>query len=877
MKYILSLFLSLFLFLGQAQAAPAYACNCADATDPMQTTCNLWKGSTSYNGLSRYPGKMDDGVTVNSAYGPKLKLSELRTSFSTIAAGSTAGACTFGKWPVIDQASGGGEAIQNFSAINGSRTNPVTLGSYNIPGLNGDSGSGGTVTYTVNTVTDTSKNWNTVANGGLGQWAGWEISVPINDKYRHFTQILRIASNTATTLTFRSGGLAWESMLDEVFVEPYPSAGNAYTIRQAQPEIVNVMGNLAATIGFNPGTLSHREGYVVTDWRLVSATDGAQITSMVVNTGQAGTVTVTTSTAHGLTSGDLAAIINTTCASCDVPYRMNKDGATVTVTDSTHFTFVGDCNASFCPVGATGVGAPTMFYRKSGLRAFSQANDQDFVTLDNMTFIGGAIAIQNNAGATGNYTKSGQTDGITSNLSVLNSRIMKVSGHAFLASGNGLYAYGNLFYENGTDIFQHHIYVGGSTTTVQPNAVTSISGNGTTTTVTMTSATDMDSLEHMTMTWSNSATVCSTSGTIAHTVPTIPLITFVDSTHFTYPSACSGTAIPPTTLTITKEMDIVNVTIARNTMVYGNVGGAGKCRSVSFVIHGRIKAFNILDNDMYEPGTTAGCWGIVPSTGLYSEPASEELLENFVISGNRLHGYDLPIGVDICHNCVVANNLIVQTRGGNAGIVAPVNGSGYLTTQRNNKLRIMNNTIMSTAPTATSSGIRMGRDGSGHIVLGNVIFFSTGWTTATAYVCTDCVQAAHTGVLAPAAFANFDYNFGYAQGQAGTKPAWNSGTMNGGALGNIVRDTLTKMIDVGFDTHSSDTCNFAPTYTAPTTTVHWDVDIASGTCMHLAGHPTIQPYDSLFMRKRVGPPSTPGAQDPTASVNRLPLPVRNHQ
>ena len=42
-------------------------------------------GSNIYNGLSRYPGKLDDGVTVNAAYGPKKTW--LGFNFGTAAAG----------------------------------------------------------------------------------------------------------------------------------------------------------------------------------------------------------------------------------------------------------------------------------------------------------------------------------------------------------------------------------------------------------------------------------------------------------------------------------------------------------------------------------------------------------------------------------------------------------------------------------------------------------------------------------------------------------------------------------------------------------------------------------------------------------------------
>ena len=50
--------------------------------------CDSVSGLDTYNGLSRYPGKLDDGVTVNAAYGPVKTLAQVNTILSGAAAGA---------------------------------------------------------------------------------------------------------------------------------------------------------------------------------------------------------------------------------------------------------------------------------------------------------------------------------------------------------------------------------------------------------------------------------------------------------------------------------------------------------------------------------------------------------------------------------------------------------------------------------------------------------------------------------------------------------------------------------------------------------------------------------------------------------------------
>ena len=265
----------------------------------------------------------------------------------------------------------------------------------------------------------------------------------------------------------------------------------------------------------------------------------------------------------------------------------------------------------------------------------------------------------------------------------------------------------------------------------------------------------------------------------------------------------------------------------------------GGCGGVAIVTHGVHDGLIIENNTVIEPipSTNAQCWGISVDGG-YSK---REGFTNVAIRGNTVVNYGVGIGVDLCDTCTVENNYVYSEAPAPSGIVAP---SKYFETPLagdtlNNKLTVRNNTVYLKSPTFGSVGIRLSRDGTGHTITSNLVYFGSGSTSAT--------SCFYTSGLPTSAFAAFDYNMCYFSATAGT---WDA-----------ARGSLASQRAAGFDAHSLTT---NPGISAPVAPAY-SLAVGSGSPAVQAGHPSLSSKFAIGGLQRAGTPDI-GAFQVGASV-----------
>jgi len=243
----------------------------------------------------------------------------------------------------------------------------------------------------------------------------------------------------------------------------------------------------------------------------------------------------------------------------------------------------------------------------------------------------------------------------------------------------------------------------------------------------------------------------------------------------------------------------------------------GACGATALIVHGVKNGIIIENNLVSEPTVPASgsCWGISVDPGNYSGIYAKEGFTNVVIRGNTVVNYGMAIGVDMCNTCTVENNYIYSERSGSSGIVAPAK---YLQAAKagntlNNNLTIRNNSIYFKNPTYMNVGVRIMREGSNHRVASNLIYFSSGTTTAT--------TCFNTSGLSVSAFAAFDYNLCYF---AGTHGIWDSN-----------RTTLAAQQAAGLDKYS---LAVNPSLNVPMAPL-FALTVTSGSPALNRGHPTV--------------------------------------
>jgi hypothetical protein len=176
-----------------------------------------------------------------------------------------------------------------------------------------------------------------------------------------------------------------------------------------------------------------------------------------------------------------------------------------------------------------------------------------------------------------------------------------------------------------------------------------------------------------------------------------------------------------------------NVGVAHGMFAIGNdlyrsAAVDGVCAGTSLVAHGNHDGLLIEDNFVHEDVGAAGqgCWGIAVDTGY----ASAESFVNVTIRGNVVADVgNLAIGVNACSSCLIENNLIISRQPYGARAIAAPDRPREANDLPMNAVTVRNNTVVSVTG---GTGIAVGGDGTGHIVVSNAIVTED---TASAWNC----------------------------------------------------------------------------------------------------------------------------------------------
>lgn len=161
--------------------------------------------------------------------------------------------------------------------------------------------------------------------------------------------------------------------------------------------------------------------------------------------------------------------------------------------------------------------------------------------------------------------------------------------------------------------------------------------------------------------------------------------------------------------------------LSSNEVVSGNeIHAPSGINGTVVVIHGQHQNLTVENNVIDVLGTAgAGGWGISTRSG-YSTP---EFIRNATFRGNRVtNAGNLGMSVDMCQQCVVENNVVVNTQQGTTGIAVP--GAAYGQSPTTN-VTVRNNTVYLAAG---GTGISTQGEGTGYVVSNNAIQTNAGAT-----------------------------------------------------------------------------------------------------------------------------------------------------
>jgi hypothetical protein len=256
--------------------------------------------------------------------------------------------------------------------------------------------------------------------------------------------------------------------------------------------------------------------------------------------------------------------------------------------------------------------------------------------------------------------------------------------------------------------------------------------------------------------------------------------------------------------------------------LHGSVpDGDESCRTAEIHVEGAHSGLQIVGNSIVEKGTVGdGCWGISLAPDIAGKPERFDAatIKNNVVRNTGAIG----IGLASCDTCVVENNLVIWDTSDRSvhGIAAPAVARAAEDDPLD-ALWVRNNTIVTAS---TGSGIEVGDEGEGHVVVSNAILY-TG--TSTDWSCFDAN-------LPTANYEAFDYDLCWFPDTAGE---WNDG------WGTIPDPLSAWQAGSGLCTHCLEV--------DPGLDDGAPIDETSAVVG--AGHPTLSSLDDILGRPRIDP------------------------
>lgn len=472
--------------------------------------------------------------------------------------------------------------------------------------------------------------------------------------------------------------------------------------------------------------------------------------------------------------------------------------------------------------------------------------DLDAVIIEDCSFSGMTIGIQANSATNSSST----SDGITSDWIIRRNSLSNMSGMGILIGMSKVVIENNTFLNIGTAVTDHSIYCTGAIVQVFPQTISSITGNGTTATLTTAAPHGIASGSHFTIgvtgSTSSGTGTFNVTGGVGGVVGTV-----TGANTITYSCTGTPTASVVGAYTITLDLPQNDTIIRNNTSTDQNVGGAGLNKSAHFVFHGNMRRLLVENNTIIEttPSVNTASVGIEIDDGGYSTPEDYESFNSIVIRNNTIKGLQQGIALDLAVDALVESNYIytTYTTSQSQGIRMRSKGQFALTStqQSPNRNIIRNNTIyLKNAPTS-SIGIGLQGNvsdpltGTGHQLYNNLIVLEAPATTS--------VMAFNCSNMTSAMFSVKDYNYVVYTGA--TIPKWEDSA----ALGSQT---------TGGDTHSTFISSASlttgqPFFTSPGTSAA----VGSSFGGNSGAHPTLRPYLGIGGVARTKTPTDIGAYE----------------
>jgi hypothetical protein len=160
--------------------------------------------------------------------------------------------------------------------------------------------------------------------------------------------------------------------------------------------------------------------------------------------------------------------------------------------------------------------------------------------------------------------------------------------------------------------------------------------------------------------------------------------------------------------------------LVRNNYLYRSTFIDGECKGTSLVVHGVQTDLTIEGNTVIEDQGAAAtnCWGITVDPGYGDEV---EAFERVTIRGNWVENVgNTSIGIDACQDCVIENNVIVQTQDFESTLISVPDGMRLSNDMALDDATVRNNTLYVDS-SAKMTGIAVGGQGNGHVVVSNAL------------------------------------------------------------------------------------------------------------------------------------------------------------
>jgi hypothetical protein len=290
----------------------------------------------------------------------------------------------------------------------------------------------------------------------------------------------------------------------------------------------------------------------------------------------------------------------------------------------------------------------------------------NYITFDGMTFNAAGGGIQCNGGPT-SPPAGGDALAVSQHLTIVRSTVSNMTGIGILSSCNDTRIEDSAFNLNGTQVTDHHIYIGGQNKAKAVPAVASIVGDGTTVTVTTSAPNSI---------WSGVPTTTQTAATITGAGYNITAftpgsaITYQSPTTFTYSQTGVGTCSGCSLTAVRQVVKGTQIMVRGNTLTNAN-HVLGSCNESALLNHGEWENFTA-ENNLFREDTIptgASCVAIEFDDGGYEPPEKDNAMRSIVVRNNTAINYATGYAIDLTENVLVENNYEYSAyAGGGIGI-----------------------------------------------------------------------------------------------------------------------------------------------------------------------------------------------------------------